>query len=146
MYNPHTLFCETGERLKKRSTELTLLSNEISSLIDSQTVWIQELEMMSSNKVLWIYYENVSYCCCHCIVCFWINDGVCLWSERVISVPLLHGYLYLTATVAYNLNLVSVYTVFTQMVVVVVLTTVAAVMMMMTTTMTTYPWSFRQRA
>jgi len=40
-----------GEHLKKRNNELTSLSNEISSLIDSQRVLIQELEMMSSNKV-----------------------------------------------------------------------------------------------
>jgi hypothetical protein len=49
----HT-FCETGEHLKIRITEWKLLSNEISSLIDSQTVVIQELEMMLSNKVTWI--------------------------------------------------------------------------------------------
>ena len=38
-----------GEHLKKGNNELTSLSNEISSLIDGQTVLIQELEMMSSN-------------------------------------------------------------------------------------------------
>ena len=38
-----------GEHLKKRNNELISLSNEISSLTDSQTVLIQELEMMSSN-------------------------------------------------------------------------------------------------
>jgi hypothetical protein len=36
--------------LKKRSTELTSLSNEISSFIESQIVLMQQLEMMSSNK------------------------------------------------------------------------------------------------
>jgi hypothetical protein len=36
---------------------MTSLSNEMSSLIDSQTVLIQELEMMLANKVMWIYSE-----------------------------------------------------------------------------------------
>jgi hypothetical protein len=38
------------EHLKKRNTELMSLSNEISSLIDSQTVLIHELEIILSNK------------------------------------------------------------------------------------------------
>jgi hypothetical protein len=46
------MFCELGERLEKRSTELTSLSNEISSLVDSQIHLIQDLEKMSSNQVI----------------------------------------------------------------------------------------------
>jgi hypothetical protein len=54
-----SLFCESGERLEKRSTELTSLSNEISSLVDNQILLIQDLEKMSSNQVISIGYENV---------------------------------------------------------------------------------------
>jgi len=53
------MFCITGERLEKRSTELASLSNEISSLVDSQTLLIQDLEKMSSDQVMWFFCENI---------------------------------------------------------------------------------------
>jgi hypothetical protein len=56
------MFCESGERLEKRSTELTSLSNEISSLVDSQIHLIQDLEKMSSNQVIEICYESDYMC------------------------------------------------------------------------------------
>ncbi|XP_023709668.1 kinesin-like protein Klp61F isoform X3 [Cryptotermes secundus] len=51
-----TKFCSglqtnLGERLEKRSTELSSLSNEISSLVDNQILLILDLEKMSSNQV-----------------------------------------------------------------------------------------------
>jgi hypothetical protein len=50
------MFYEIGEQLEKRGMELTSLSNEISSLVGSQTALIQDLAKMSSNQVMYIYY------------------------------------------------------------------------------------------
>jgi hypothetical protein len=45
-------FYLAGERLEKRSVELTSLSNEMSSFVESQTELIQDLEKMFSNQVI----------------------------------------------------------------------------------------------
>lgn len=79
------------------SAELTSVINKLYSRLERENVCIEDLEWISSTQVMWICYENVSCCCCQCIVCFRINY-VFLWSESYFSH--VHGYLYLTAIAA----------------------------------------------
>lgn len=67
----YVMFYETGEQLEKRGNELASLSNEISSLVASQTLQIQDLEKMTSDQVMPYKLSDLS----NGWTCLYIDDN-----------------------------------------------------------------------